>query len=159
MKFPYKMLLSFISLYHLPQVQRKTFFKHYNYFHFTNWLKNKCKLVSYFCLTKWIILFTIFCNCYSICYSLYILFWPPNAKSWLIGKNPGAGKDWGQAEKGTIEDEMVGWHHRLKEHRFGWTLGVDDGQGGPACCGSWGCKESDLTERLNWTELNTKRTL
>ena len=63
-------------------------------------------------------------------------------------------KDWGQEEKGTTEDEMVGWHHRLNGHAFGWTLGVGDGQGGLACCGSWGHKESDTTERLNWTELN-----
>ena len=68
-------------------------------------------------------------------------------------KDPDAGKDWGQEEKGTTEDEMVGWHHRLNGHEFGWTLGVGDGQGGLACCGSWGCKESDMTEWLNWTEL------
>ena len=81
------------------------------------------------------------------------ILWPPNAKSWLIGKEPDAGKDWGQEEKGTTEDEMVGWHHRLNGHGFGWTLGVGDGQGGLACCGSWGRKESDMTEWLNWTEL------
>ena len=78
---------------------------------------------------------------------------PPHAKSWLIGKDPAAGKDWGQEEKGTIEDEMGEWHHRLNGHRFGWTLGVDDGQGGLPCCDSWGHKESDTTEQLNWTEL------
>ena len=82
------------------------------------------------------------------------ILWPPDAKSWLIWKDPDAGKDWGQKEKGTTEDEMVGWHHRLNGHRSGWTLGVGDGQGGLACCGSWGCKESDTTEQLNWTELN-----
>jgi len=81
------------------------------------------------------------------------IFWPPDVKSWLIGKDPDAGKDWGQEEKGTTEDEMVGWHHRLDGHGFGWTLGVGDGQGGLACCGSWGHKESDTTEQLNWTEL------
>jgi len=73
-------------------------------------------------------------------------------ESWLIGKDPEAGKDWGQEEKGTTEDEMVGWHHWHNGHGFGWTLGVGDGQGGLACCGSWGHKESDTTERLNWTE-------
>ena len=78
------------------------------------------------------------------------IFWPPDAKSWLIGKDPDAGKDWGQEEKGTTEDEMIGWHHRLNGHGFGWTLGVGDGQGGLACRGSWGCKESGRTERLNW---------
>ena len=78
------------------------------------------------------------------------ILWPSDAKSWLIWKDD-AGKDWGQ-EKGTTEDEMVGWHHWLNGHGFGWTLGVGDGQGGLACCGSWGCKESDTTERLNWTE-------
>ena len=66
------------------------------------------------------------------------ILWPPDAKSWLIWKDPDAGKDWGQEEKGTTEDEMVGWHHRLNGHGFGWTLGVGDGQGGLVCCGSWG---------------------
>ena len=82
------------------------------------------------------------------------ILWLPDAKSWLIGKDPDAGKDWGQEEKGTTEDEMAGWHHRLDGHEFGWTPRVGDGQGGLACCGSWGCKESDTTEWLNWTELN-----
>ena len=81
------------------------------------------------------------------------ILWPPDAKSWLIWKDPSDAKDWGQKEKWTTEDEMVGWHHWLDGHGFGWTLGVGDGQGGLACCGSWGCKESDTTEQLNWTEL------
>ena len=81
------------------------------------------------------------------------ILWPPDVKSWLIWKDPGAGKDWGQEEKGTTEDEMVGWHHRHNRHGFGWTPGVGDGQGGLACWGSWDRKESDTTERLNWTEL------
>ena len=80
------------------------------------------------------------------------IVWPPDAKSWLVGKDPDAGKDWGQQETGTTEDEMVGWHHRLNGHEFEWTPGVGDGQGDLACCGSWGRKESDTTERLNWTE-------
>ena len=80
------------------------------------------------------------------------ILWPPDAKSWLIWKDPVAGKAWGQEEKGTTEDEMVGWHHRLNGHGFGWTLGVGDGQGGLACCSSGGHKESDTNERLNWTE-------
>ena len=80
------------------------------------------------------------------------IFWPLNAKNWLIWKDPDAGKDWGQEEKGMTEDEMVGWHHWLDGHGFGWTLGVGDGQGGLACCGSWGCKESEATDWLNWTE-------
>ena len=78
---------------------------------------------------------------------------PPDAKSWLIWKNPDAGKDWGQEEKGTTEDEMVGWYHRLNGHGFGWTPGVGDRQGGLVWCGSWGHKESDMTERLNWSKL------
>ena len=76
----------------------------------------------------------------------------PHAKSWLIGKDPDAVRDWGQEEKGTTEDEMAGWHHQLDAHQFGWTLGVGDGQGGLACCDSWGRKESDMTEWLNWTD-------
>ena len=66
------------------------------------------------------------------------ILWPPDAKSWLIEKDPDAGKDWGQEEKGRTEDEMVGEHHRLNGQGFGWTPGVGDGQGGLACCGSWG---------------------
>ena len=78
---------------------------------------------------------------------------PPHVKSWLIGKDPDAGKDWGQEEKGTTEDEMAGWHHWLDAHEFGWTPGVGDGQEGLVCCDSWGRKELDMTKRLNWTEL------
>ena len=74
-------------------------------------------------------------------------------KDRLIEKVPDAGKDWGQEEKGMTEDEIFGWHHLLNGHEFGWTLGVGDGQGGLACCNSWGRKELDTTERLNWTEL------
>ena len=81
------------------------------------------------------------------------VLWPPDAKNWLIWKDPDAEKDWGQEEKGTTEDAMLGWHHRHNGHRFGWTLGVGDGQGGLACCSSWGRNELDMTERLNWTEL------
>ena len=80
------------------------------------------------------------------------ILWPPDVKSWLIGKDPDAGKDWRQEEKGMTEDEVVGWHHWLNGHGFGWTPGVGDGQGGLVCCGSWGLRESDTTERLNWTE-------
>ena len=79
---------------------------------------------------------------------------PPHVKSWLIGKGSDAGRDCGQEEKGTTEDEMAGWHHWLDGHEFEWTPGVGDGQGGLACCDSWSHKESDTTERLNWTELN-----
>ena len=68
------------------------------------------------------------------------ILWPPDAKSWLIWKDPDAGKDWRQEEKGMTEDEMVGWHHWLNRHEFGWTPGVGDGQGGLECCGSWGGK-------------------
>ena len=78
------------------------------------------------------------------------ILWPPDAKSWLIRKDPDAGKDWRQEEKGMTEDEMAGWHHWLNGHEFGWTPGVGDGQGGLACCGPWGLKESDVTEQLNW---------
>ena len=85
------------------------------------------------------------------------ILWPPDAKSWLIGKDPDAGKDWGQEEKGTTEDEMVGWHHQLSGHGFGWTPGVGDGQGGLVCCGSRGHKELDTTRWLNWTELRVTK--
>ena len=78
--------------------------------------------------------------------------WPPHAKSRLTGKDPDAGRDWGQEEKGTTEDEMAGWHHRRDGHEFERAPGDGDGQGGLACCVSWGRKESDRTEQLNWTE-------
>ena len=82
------------------------------------------------------------------------VLWPPHATSWLIGKDSGARRDWEQEEKGTMEDEMAGWYHQLDGREFEWTPGVGDGQGGLACYNSWGCKELDVTERLNWTELN-----
>ena len=78
------------------------------------------------------------------------ILWPADAKSWLIWKDPDAGKDWRQEKKGMTEDEMVGWHHWLKGHKFEQALGVGDGQGGLACCSPWGRKESDSTEWLNW---------
>jgi len=89
------------------------------------------------------------------------VLWPPHAKSWLIGKDSDARRDWGQEEKGMTEDEMAGWHHWRDGRESEWTLVVGDGQGGLACCDSWGRKESDTTERLNWTELiwTIKRTL
>ena len=80
------------------------------------------------------------------------ILWPPHVKSWLIGKDPDAGKDWVQEEKGMTEDEMAGWHHRFNGHGFGWTPGAGDRQGGLVCYSSWGRKESDTTEQLNWTE-------
>ena len=82
------------------------------------------------------------------------VLWPPHVKSWLIGKDSDAGRDWRQEEKGTTEDEMAGWHQWLDGHESEWTPGVGDGQGGLACYDSWGRKESDMTECLNWTELN-----
>ena len=88
---------------------------------------------------------------------LKLQYFGPDVKNWLIGKDPDAGKDRRQEEKGMTEDEMVGWHHRLDGHEFGWTLGVGDGQGGLACCDSWGLKELDTTERLSWTDWYGKR--
>ena len=95
------------------------------------------------CIGCEIHLILIFCMC-----------WPPHAKNWLIGKDSDAGRDWGQEEKGTTEDEMAGWHHWLNGREFEWARGVGDGQAGLACCDSGGRKESDMTEWLNWTELN-----
>ena len=81
------------------------------------------------------------------------ILWPPHAKSRLIWKDPNAGKDWRQEEKGSTEDQMVGWHHRLDGHEFEQAPGVGDGQGGLECCCLWGHKESDMTEQLNWTVM------
>ena len=80
------------------------------------------------------------------------VLWPPHAKSWLIGKGSNAGRDWGQKERGTTEDEMSGWHHRLDGHGFEWTLGDGDGQGGLLCCDSWVAKSR--TQMNDWSELN-----
>ena len=79
------------------------------------------------------------------------IVWPPDVKSWLIWKDPDSGKDWRQ-EKGTTEDEMIGWHHWLNGHEFEKALGIGDGKGSLVCCSPCGHKESDTTERLNWTE-------
>ena len=81
------------------------------------------------------------------------ILWLPVVKNWLIWKDPDAGRDWGQEEKGTTEDERAGWCHWLNGHGFGWTPEVGDGQGGLVHCGVWGHKDLDTTEWLNWTEL------
>ena len=83
------------------------------------------------------------------------ILWPPDAKSQPIRNDPDPGKDWRQEEKETIEDEMVGWHHRLNGHEFEQTPGVGDGQGSLACCSPWGHKELDIIELLNWTTAST----
>ena len=83
------------------------------------------------------------------------ILWPPDGKNWHIWKYPVAGKDWRQEEKGTTEDELVGWHHQLNGHEFEQTPGVD-GQGNLACCSPWGCRELNTTEWLNWTEQQSK---
>ena len=83
------------------------------------------------------------------------ILWPPDAKNWLFGKDPDAGKDWRQEEEGATEDELVGWHHWLNGHEFEQTLGDSEGQGSLACCRSWGHKDSDKTEQLNNKILTT----
>ena len=83
------------------------------------------------------------------------ILWPPDAKNWLIWKDPDVGKDWRQEEEGMTKDEMVGWHHRLDGHESEQTLGVSDRQGGLTCCSPWVFKESNTTERqMNWPELS-----
>ena len=86
------------------------------------------------------------------------ILWPPDAKNWLIWKDPDAGKDERWEEKGMTEDEMVGWHHWLNGHEFEWTPGVGDGQGGLVCCSPWDHKELDLTEQLNWLPIKSTTT-
>ena len=81
------------------------------------------------------------------------VLWPPDAKSWLTGKDPDAGKDWRREEKGTTGDETVGWHHRLNGHEFEWTPGVGDGQGGLVCCSPWRLNWHDWVTELNWTDV------
>ena len=80
-----------------------------------------------------------------------LILWLPDGKNWLIGKDPNAGKDWRQEEKGMTKDEMIGWHHQLDWHEFEHAPGVGDGQGSLACCSPWGHKELDMIDRLNWT--------
>ena len=88
-----------------------------------------------------------------------LILWPPDVKSQLIGKDPDAAKDWRQEEKGTTEDEMVGWHHRLNGYEFEQVPGDGEGQGSLACCGPWGYKESDMTEQLNNNNYETLQAL
>ena len=97
------------------------------------------------------------CSLEGLMLKLKLQYFGLLVQSWLIGKDPDAGRDWGQEEKGMTEDEMAGWHHWLDGHEFESTLGTSDGQGGLACWDSWGCKESDMTERLNWTEGTQKK--
>ena len=87
------------------------------------------------------------------------ILWPLDAKNWLIGKDPDAGKDWGQEEKGMTEDEMAGWHHRLNGHEFEQASGVADEQESLSCCSPWGWKEPDMTGWLNWTDTASQRTV
>ena len=84
------------------------------------------------------------------------ILWPPYVKNWLTGKDPDVGEDWRWEEKGTTEDEMIGWHYQLNGHEFEQALGVGDGQGGLLCCSPWGRKELDTTEQVNWTELEAE---
>ena len=120
-------------------------------------------------IIQWAFIYTVF-SFYYYCFAIFLyhvfipwifigstdaetetaILWPPGAKNWLIGKDPDAGKDWGQEEKGATEDEMVGWHHRLNGHEFEQAPGVGDRQGSLVCCSPWGRKESDMTEWLNW---------
>ena len=81
-----------------------------------------------------------------------LVLWPPDAKNWLLGQDPDAGKDWGQEEKRPTEDEMFGWYHWLDGHEFEQAPGSGDGQGSLACCSPWGRKESDMNKWLNWTK-------
>ena len=87
------------------------------------------------------------------------ILWLPDVKNWLLRKDPDAGKDWRWEEKGTTEDEIVGWHHQLNGHEFEQALGVGDGQGSLACCSPWSRKELDTTEWLNWTYLGSNMLL
>ena len=85
------------------------------------------------------------------------ILWPLYVKNWLLRKDSYAGKDWRGEEKGVTKEEMVGWHHWFDVHEFQQALGVGDGQGSLECCSPWGCKESDMTERLNWELVTSLR--
>jgi len=90
------------------------------------------------------------CRDYKTTHAIWYVYTPPDTKNWLTGKDPDAGKDWRQEEKGTTEDKMVGWHHQLNGLEFEQAPGVGDGLGNLVCCSPWGSKESDMTETLNW---------
>ena len=118
----------------------------------TIWMKSKDTLLSEICHSQK----NKYCSYYMFILGMMLkgaapVLWPPHVKSWLIGKDSDAGRDWGQEEKGMTEDEMAGWHHGLDGRESEWTLGVGDGQGGLVCRNSWGRKKSDATE-LSWTE-------
>ena len=126
------------------------------------WTEGGCKIrkgrevhsIEYTCRSPWFTKVIIaWLNAEAEAEAETPILWPPDAKNWLIGNDPDAGKDWRQEKKGTTEDEVVGWHHWLDGHEFEQVLGIGDGQGSLACCSPWGRKESDTTERLNWTEL------
>ena len=86
------------------------------------------------------------------------ILWAPDGKNWLIGKDTDAGKDRREEKKGTTENEMVGWHHRLHGHEFEKALRVGDGQGSLACCSPWGHRvRQDWVTELNWTEAGFNR--
>ena len=87
------------------------------------------------------------------------ILWLPDAKSWFIGKDPDAEKDGRREEKGTAEDELVGWYHQLNACKFEQALGVGDGHGSLVCCSPWGHKELDMTERLNWTDTEMYKSI
>ena len=109
------------------------------------WEREKPRIMPCFVYFKWVNLMAW--------YETPVL-WPPHVKSWLIGKDSDAGRDWGQEEKGPTEDEITGWHHWLDGRESECTPGVGDGQGGLTCCDLWGCKVLDMTEWLNWTEVS-----
>ena len=132
---------------------------------------NNITLCVFVCITFSLSFYLLMNTCFhvlavvnnaSINLGMCIPFWDSNFyflwintqkwNCWIIGKDSDAGRDWGQKEKGTTEDEMTGWHHGLDGRESEWTPGVGDGQGGLACCNSWGRKESDTTERLKWTD-------
>ena len=94
------------------------------------------------------------CSLEGLMLKLKLQYWPPDVKNWLIRKDPDAGKDWRQENKGTAEDEMVGWHHQLNRHEFEQALGDGEGQGSLACCSPWGRKELDMTDWLTTALLS-----
>ena len=96
------------------------------------------------------------CSLEGLMLKLKLILWPPDAENWLTGKDPDAGKDWSQEEKGTTKDEMVGWHHWLNGHEFEQAPGVCNGQGGLACCSPWGHRVRHCGTEVNWQEETEK---
>ena len=138
--------MAHLKLHRRPLAERKSFLWHRtaSVYHCQSFHYMEIKAVNHKGKQYWIFIGRMDAEAETL------ILWPPNAKSWLTGKDPDAGKDWRQEEEGMTEDEMVGWHHWLDGREFEQAPGVGDGQGSLVCCSPWGHREADTTEGLNY---------